>query len=364
MSKRSTAAVVRAPGQAFVLERVELDDLRAGEVLVKIEAAGVCHTDMNMQHVVPMPAVLGHEGAGVVEEIGAGVEDVKPGDRVIISWPACGECLSCISGRRDICELQFPLLFSGRRQDGSPTVKLEGEWISGAFFQQSSFATYAIAPANSLVLVGDDLPPELLAALPCGIMTGAGSILNALKVGVQDDLLVFGAGGVGLSAIMAARLAGAYPIIAVDINPERLDIALELGATHALNAGAGDVVARVKEIAPHGVRFAFDTSGIESSWKAGVQCLGMGATFGIVAVPEKAVVDVLPIELLSKGAGLQFILAGSATPRLFLPRLIEWYKQGRFPFDRLVKTFPFADINSAFAESVAGRAIKPVLLMP
>jgi aryl-alcohol dehydrogenase len=364
MSRTSTAAVVREPGGPFTLESVELDDIQAGEVLVRIEAVGVCHTDMNMQHVVPMPAVFGHEGAGVVEEIGAGVDYVEPGDRVIISWPACGECLSCISGRRDICDNQFSLLFSGRRADGSQTVRLGGKWISGAFFQQSSFATHAIAPAYSLVRVEDDLAPELLAALPCGVMTGAGSIINALKVGVQDDLVIFGAGAVGLSAVMAARLVGADPIIAVDINADRLALALELGATHALNVADGDIVARVREILPRGACYTYDTSGVESSWKAAAQILAMGGTFGNVAVPMTDTLDFQPIEMLSKGASLQFILAGSSTPRVFLPRLIQWYKQGRFPFDRLVSRFGFADINRAFEESVAGRAVKPVLLMP
>jgi len=364
MSRTSTAAVVREPGGRFTLESVELDDLRAGEVLVRIEAAGVCHTDMNMQTVVPMPAVFGHEGAGVVEEIGAGVDYVGPGDRVIISWPACGGCPSCISGRRDICDNQFPLLFSGRRLDGSQTVKLGGEWISGAFFQQSSFATHAIAPANSLVRVEDDLPPELLAALPCGLMTGAGSILNAMKVGVQDDLVVFGAGGVGLSAVMAGRLVGADPIIAVDVNSERLTLALELGATHALNAAEGDIVARIREVVPRGVRFCYDTSGVESAWKAAAQCLGMGGTLGTVALPTTDTFDFQALELLSKGARVQFILAGSSTPRVILPRLIRWHRQGRFPFERLVRRFDFADINRAFEEAAAGRAVKPVLVMP
>lgn len=363
MSRTSTAAVVREPGGQFALESVELDDLKAGEVLVKIEAAGVCHTDMNMQHVVPMPAIFGHEGAGVVEETGPGVAYVKPGDRVIISWPACGECPSCISGRRDLCDLQFPLLFSGRRLDGSQTAKLGGEWISGAFFQQSSFATHAIAPANSLVRVEDDLPPELLAALPCGVMTGAGSILNAMDVGVQDDLVVFGVGGVGLSAVMAGHLVGADPIVAVDVNADRLALALDLGATHTVNAAEGDVVPRIKELIPRGARFAYDTSGVESAWKAAAQCLGMGGTFSTVAVPVAERPDFEPMEMLSKGARFQFILAGSSTPRIILPQLIHWYKQGRFPFDRLVKRFDFADINAAFAEAAAGRAIKPVLLM-
>ena len=364
MGRTSTAAVVREPGAPFTLESVELDDLRPGEVLVRIEAAGVCHTDMNMQHVVPMPAIVGHEGAGVVEETGPGVDYVKSGDRVIISWPACGECPSCISGRRDICDNQFPLLFSGRRLDGSQTVKLGGEWISGAFFQQSSFATHAIAPANSLVRAEGDLSPDLLAALPCGVMTGAGSVINALGVGVEDDLVVFGVGTVGLSAVMAGRLVGADPIIAVDVNPDRLALALELGATHEVNVAQGDVAARVKEIIPRGARFAYDTSGVESSGRAAAQCLRMGGTYGTVAVPMSETLGFEPIEMLSKGARLQFILAGSATPRVLLPRLIHWYKQGRFPFDRLVKRFAFADINKAFEESAAGRVVKAVLLMP
>jgi len=364
MSKTSTAAVVRTPGGEFTLETVELDDLRPGEVLVRIEAAGVCHTDMNMQGVLSMPAVVGHEGAGVIEEVGPAVRGFKPGDRVMISWPSCGDCVPCVSGQPYLCDNQFPLLFSGRRPDGSPTMKLQGEWISGAFFQQSCFATYSIAPVSSLVKVEDDISPELLAALPCGVMTGAGSVLNALKVSVQDDLVVFGAGGVGLSAVMAGKLVGAYPLIAVDMNADRLALALELGATHAFNVADGDVVARIKEIAPRGVRFALDTTGVDSVWRSATQCLAMDGTFAPVAVPMADALNVNPIELLSKGARIQFILAGLSTPQVLLPRLIEWYKQGRFPVDRLVKRFDFADINKAFAESVAGRAIKPVLVMP
>jgi hypothetical protein len=202
MGKASTAAVLSEAGGRYSMESVELDDLRAGEVYVRIEAT--------MQHVVPMPAVIGHEGVGIVEEVGSGVDYVKVGDRVIISWPACGVCPNCLSGKRYICDEQFGLLFGGCRPDGSKTIKWNGEWISGSFFQQSSFATHAIAPAEALVKVAGDVPPEILAALPCGVMTGAGSVLNAMRVGAQDDLVVFGAGGVGLSGVMAARLTGRY----------------------------------------------------------------------------------------------------------------------------------------------------------
>jgi aryl-alcohol dehydrogenase len=364
MGRTITAAIVRTPEGPFTLESVELDDLRADEVLVRIVAAGVCHTDLEMQHVVPMPAVVGHEAAGVVEEKGANVDYVDVGDRVIISWPACGKCPRCISGRRDICDNLFPLLFSGRRLDGSHTIKLEGKWVSGAFFQQSSFATYSIAPADSLIRVQDDTPWELLAALPCGVMTGAGSVINALQVGVRDDLLVFGVGGVGMSAVMAGRLVGADPIIAVDVNVDRLALALELGATHAVNAATEDVVARVGEIAPGGVRFAFDASGAPASWTSALLSIGGGGVFGVAAPPRGAGFGVDPNVMLSKAARIQFILAGAATPRIFLPKLMKWYRQGRFPVDRLTKTFAFEDINTAFAESQAGRVIKPVLMMP
>jgi aryl-alcohol dehydrogenase len=363
MGRTTTAAVVRTPEGPFTLETVALDDLRADEVLVRIEAAGVCHTDLEMQHIVPMPAVVGHESAGIVEETGSSVDYVKPGDRVIISWPACGECPSCISGRRDLCYVQFPLLFSGRRLDGSQTIKLGNEWISGAFFQQSSFAEYSIAPSSSLVRVENDLPWELLGALPCGVMTGAGSIINALQVGVREDLAVFGAGGVGMSAIMAGRLVGADPIIAVDINSDRLALALELGATHVVNAATEDVVAKLAEIVPEGLRFAFDASGAPSSWSSALLSLGSGGVFGIAAPPRADGFGVDPNVMLSKAARIQFILAGAATPRIFLPKLMKWYEQGRFPVDKLIMTFAFADINTAFTESKAGRAIKPVLLM-
>jgi aryl-alcohol dehydrogenase len=359
----STAAVVYEAGGPYTLESVELDNLRADEVLVRIEAAGVCHTDANMQFLLQMPAVVGHEGAGVVEEVGASVDYVKPGDRVILSWPACGTCPNCLSGRRYICDNAFPLLFGGRRLDGSQTIKLNGDWISGAFFQQSSFASYAIAPANSLVRVEDDTPPEILAALPCGVMTGAGAVLNALAVGPQDNFVVFGAGGVGLSAVMAAHLAGADPIVAVDVSAERLSLALDLGATHVLNAAMDDVVERLKEIAPGGVRYAFDTSSAVGSWTAALTSLRSGGTFGVAAPPLAGQFGVHPDVMLSKGLRIQYIMGGSAIPRLFLPKLIKWYKEGRFPVDRLVKTFAFADVNAAFVAAHGGQAVKPVLLM-
>lgn len=364
MGKKSTAAVVHEVGGPYTLEEVELDDLRAGEVYVRIEAAGVCHTDANMQVMVPMPAVLGHEGAGVVEEVGPGVTYVQPGDRVIVSWPACGTCPNCLTGKRYICDNAFPLLFGGRRLDGSQTIKLAGEWISGAWFQQSSFATHALTSVDSLVKVDADVPPEILAALPCGAMTGAGAVVSALQVGPQDGLLVLGGGGVGLAAVMAARMAGAYPIITVDVSAQRLALALELGATHVVNAATEDAFARVKDICPGGIRYAFDSSGVVSSWKLAAVSLRPGGTFGVCAAVEQETLGGSPHIMLSAGNRIQFIMGGSVVPRVFLPKMIEWYQQGRFPVDKLVSTFPFAEINAAFAAAHHGKAVKPVLLMP
>jgi len=363
MSREARAAVVYEPEGAFTIEDIELDDLHPGEAYIKIEAVGVCHTDMNMQPLLGMPAVVGHEGTGVVEEVAAGVDYVKPGDRVIISWPTCGTCPKCLVGRLDLCEMQFPLNFGGRRADGTQTIKLNGQFIHGAYFQQSSFATYAITPASSLVKVEDDIPAEVRAAMPCGIMTGAGAVVNTFALGPKDDLVVFGAGAVGLSAIMAAKISGVYPLVAIDVYPQRLQLSLELGATHAFNALEDDVPARLAELRPAGFKYALDTSAKQSSISTALKCLGTGGIFGVLAVPEPEHPDFSTLDLFPKGLRMQFILAGSSTPRLFIPQLLEWYKIGRFPVDRLVKTFNFEEINEAWAESAAGKTIKPVLLL-
>lgn len=363
MSMAARAAVVREPGGRFTIEDVELDDLRPNEVYVRIKAVGVCHTDMNMQQFLKMPAVVGHEGAGIVEEVGCGVDYVKPGDRVMISWPTCGLCPNCSIGRRDICDVQFPLEFGGTRLDGSHTVKLDGEWISAAYFQQSSYSTLAITPADSVIKVDDDVPFEILAALPCGIMTGAGAITNSLGVTSQDDVMVIGTGAVGQSAVMAAKLCGAYPIIAVDIVEDRLTLALELGASHAFNPNKHDIVDEVKKLVPRGLKFVFDTTGLPVSWATGVHSLCMGGTFGGAAMPISQELGFPPFDMFGKGLRMQFVMAGSAIPRQYLPRLVNLYKKGFFPVDRLVKTYPFEEINTAWADMGAFKTIKPVLMM-
>ena len=364
MTTKATAAVIRNPDEPFSIETIELDDPREDEILVRIEACGVCHTDMIAQRLTPLPAVLGHEGTGVVESVGSKVSRVMPGDRVIISYPFCGTCPNCIEGRAYICDHAIPLSFAGTRLDQSKTITLKGKKISGAFFQQSSFSTHSITLERDVVPVKGDYPSEMLAAIPCGVITGAGAVLNSFKAGPRNGLAVFGTGTVGLSAIMAGHLAGAYPLIAVDIIDKRLELALELGATYAFNAKEGDIARRIREIAPRGVEFSFETSSDLQAFKDAVDCLGMGGVCGVVTSPHSGrEFPFTPGPILMRGASLRGIILGSALPNTFLPKLIELNQLGRFPYDRLITTYEFKDINKAFEDSKTGATIKPVLKM-
>jgi aryl-alcohol dehydrogenase len=364
MSITATAAVVREPHGQFSLETVTVDDPRSDEIRVRIEASGICHTDILAQEHTPLPAVFGHEGAGVVEAVGTAVNRVKPGDRVIVSYPWCGVCPTCVEGAPYICDHAMPLSFAGTRLDGSQTITLNGTPISSAFFQQSSFATHAITLERDVVPVQSEHPAEMLAALACGVQTGAGAILNTMQVGAKHSLVVFGAGAVGLSAVMAGQLAGASPLIAVDVVEERLNLALELGATHTLNAREGNTEARIREIVPRGVDFTFETSANEQALNDAITSLCMGGQCGIVIAPhfgEKYPFS--PTEILSHAATVRGIIQGSALPNTFLPKLIDLHQQRRFPYDRLLSIYDFADINQAFADTKAGKAIKPILKM-
>jgi len=358
------AAVISEPGGRFAIESVELDDLRKDEILVKIEACGICHTDIIAQNITPLPAILGHEGCGVVEATGSAVDEVKKGDRVIISVPFCSACPSCIQGKTYICENAIPLGLGGARLDGSRTVSLDGQYISSAYFQQSSFASHAITLARDVVKAENGHEPQMLAAISCGIQTGAGAVLNAFKAGPKDSLAIFGTGAVGLSAVMAGKISGVSPLIAIDIVNSRLELAIELGATHTIDANEDGIIERLRHIAPHGITFSLETSGNERAFKNAVECLGMGGTCGIVTVPHMGEpFPFSPINLLDRGSSIRGILLGDSIPRAFLPYLMRLNREGRFPYERLITSYNFHDINKAFDDIKAGLVIKPVLIM-
>jgi aryl-alcohol dehydrogenase len=362
MGVRATAAVLRQADGPFTIEAIELDALRPDEVLVRNEASGVCHTDMLAPGRVPLPAVLGHEAAGVVEAVGAAVGRVRVGERVLVSYPWCGACPRCDRGEPYLCGRHMELAFAGTRLDGSRSIRLGGNPISGAFFQQSSFATHSIALERAVVPVRGDLPGRTLAAIPCGVQTGAGAILNSLQVRTRESLAVFGVGAVGLSAVMAARLAGAWPIIAIDLVPERLALARELGASHTLNAAGGELSGWIREIARNGLDVTLETSGNEHALNTAIAALATGGRCGMVIAPHLGQkYPFSPSEIFTRAASLVGIIQGSAVPRLFLKTLLELHEQGRFPFDQMIRHYDLSDINQAFADAKAGRAIKPVL---
>lgn len=361
-----TAAVSRHDRATPELELVDLEVPRVDEILVRIVATGICHTDLNAHAGrgprVPLPIVLGHEGAGIVEEVGAGVAGITVGDHVVLSGGSCGICPSCRAGRPTYCREAMVVAFGGQRVDGSSPLTQGGERIGGAFFGQSSFATHVVAPARSAVKIPEDVPLHLAGPLACGMITGAGSVITALRLAAGQTIVVFGTGGVGLAAIMAARIAGASRIVAVDINAPRLDLARELGATDTVLSGP-DVDDDLREVLPHGFDFSLVTADHPSVFRAAVACLAVEGTCGYVVAPHGEWTPEIGF-LLAGGRKLQGIIGGSALPVTFIPQLVEFWRQGRFPFDRLIETFDFVDIALAWEATASGRVVKPVLLMP
>ena len=364
-----TAAIAREPRAPLVLENGEIEGPRPDEVLVRVVATGVCHTDMvvrNQDFAAPLPMVLGHEGAGIVEAVGDAVTEVVPGDHVIMTYMWCGHCHTCESGHPAHCENMGPLNFGGGRLDGSTATKdAEGHAVHDHFFGQSSFSTYALANEKNVVKVDKDAPLELLGPLGCGIQTGAGAVLQALNVRAGSSFVAFGAGAVGLAAVMAARVAGATTIIAVDITPSRLELALEIGATHVINSRETDPVAAVREITGGGADYSLECSGRAEVLRQAIDSLGVLGACGIVGATREGTEASFNVnEVMIPGRRIIGIVQGDVISKIFIPSLIALHKQGRFPFDRLVRFYPFDQINEAIADSESGVTIKPILRMP
>jgi aryl-alcohol dehydrogenase len=359
------AAVVHEKGQPFQIEELELDSPKAGEVLVKIVASGVCHTDevAQLQIIpVPLPAVFGHEGCGIVEEVGPGVTDFKKGDRVGFSFGFCGHCENCLSAHQHACENFNAINFAGVMSDGTTRLSQNGVKIS-SFFGQSSFATYAVVNQSSMVKIDDDIELTLAGPLGCGIQTGAGAVLNRLRPQFGSSIAVFGCGTVGMSAIMAAKIAGCAKIIAVSGNPSSLILARELGATHTVNRKeTDDIVGRIKEITKGGAHYAIDTSGASDLVKKALACVRVMGTAVVLGATGDLTINV-QMELMGEAKSLIGIIEGDSIPKLFIPQLIAYYKAGKFPFDKIIKFYDFKDINQAFEDSHNGKVIKAVLKM-
>jgi aryl-alcohol dehydrogenase len=349
------AAVLRKKGGPYEIESVELEGPRDNEVLVRNVAVGICHTDIAIgesRDVAAEPVVLGHEGAGVVIEVGNKVKSVHPGDHVILSFQYCGDCQECRSGHPWACQHFFKLNFGFRRLDGSNAFQSSG--VYGHFFGQSSFATHSLVTETNITIVSPELNLEILSPLGCGIMTGSGTVMNLLKVPIGASVAVFGTGAVGMAAVMAARIVGAGPIIGVDIHPARLELALELGATHVIDARKEDIATVFSSITGSGVDFILETSGNSKIYRIAVDVLNPRGTIANTA--GSLVQDKLPGEKKSVR-----VTMGSSFPQKFIPELISFYQAGIFPIDRLEKFYNFSEINQAMADSKSGVTIKPVL---
>lgn len=360
---RATAALLRDNQGPYTIEEIELPAPGPGEVLVKIVSSGVCHTDTLMRSFPNemLPFVGGHEGAGVVEEVGAGVTGIGVGDHVVLSFDSCGVCRNCREALPPYCDEFMARNFMGQKLDGSPgATDANGAPVGWRWFGQSSFATHAIASTRNTVVVDRSADLTQLGPLGCGIQTGAGSVLNALKVTPGSSLVVYGAGAVGLAAVMAAKIAGASKVIAVDLHQSRLDLALSLGATDAIDAGATeDLGGEATVRTGGGADFAFDTTGVPAVVSAAVAGLRQTGVCGLVGVGFE---DLGLTSVGMMGKTVTGIYEGNAVPQVFIPQMIEYWQQGRFPFDRLARTYPLDGINDAEKASHDGTVVKPVLL--
>lgn len=366
---KATAAIIRNVGGPFLIEDVEVQSPIGAEVLVRVVGVGMCHTDLVARDgfPVPMPIVLGHEGSGVVEAVGPDVKGLTVGDHVVLSFNSCAACATCDEHLPAYCHNFLAYNFAGvRLADGSTSLSKGDEVIHGNFFGQSSFASFAIAHERNTVKVDKDLPLEILGPLGCGVQTGAGAAVLSVGIKPGQSLAIFGGGAVGLSALLGARAVGAGTVIVIEPNAERGKLALELGASHVINPKeCDDVLAKVKELGGGaGVNHALDTTGIPDVIAIAVETMTANGLLGLIAVPPpEAMLPANMMSMLVRGVGVKYITEGDADPQTFIPQMLEWYKAGKFPFDRLIKTFPFAQINEAAHASETGQAIKPVLLL-
>lgn len=357
------AAVIRGTSEDFRLEKLELSPLGPLDVLVKIAGVGVCHTDLVLRGPVGQPLrpiVLGHEGSGVVAAVGSQVSKVAVGDPVVLSYDSCGGCGNCRSGRPYFCATWADRNNGlGSTRPHATLADAEGQRVNNTWFGQSSFADHCVASQNNVVKVAADLPLEILGPLGCGFQTGAGAVVNVLQVRPGQSLAVFGAGAVGLAAVMAARISGAAEVIAVDLVAERRELALSVGATHAIDGAAPDLLDQLQHITSGGADHTFDTTGRSAVIANAIDALAQGGTCALAAFDDELR---LAAQAIVFGRRLTGVLEGNAVPDVFVPQMIKWWQAGLFPFDKLIERFPLRDINQAAEASTTGRVVKPVLI--
>src|SRR5436190_7432670 len=362
------AAVCTALNEPLEIQELDLEAPRAGEIRVRMGASGVCHSDLSIQNGTLMgafPMVLGHEGAGIVQELGEGVTNVAVGDHVVVSWvPQCGSCFYCKKGQGFLCEAGAMAMATGGLLDGSTRFSRAGEPVkqmacSGTFSEQ------AVIPAIGAVKIPDDVPLEIGALIGCGVLTGVGAALNTANIREGDTVAVVGCGGVGLNVIQGARIAGAAEIIAIDMVPNKLDMAKEFGATTLVNASDGDPTGKVMELTQQrGVDVAFEVIGLKQTIEQTLMMTRRGGEAVLVGVPRMEVMLELPaffgVVLMSKT--IKGCWYGSSNVQKDVPRLLELYKNGELKLDELIsRRIGVEDVNDAFTAMEAGEVARSVI---
>ncbi|MDQ1129647.1 NAD(P)-dependent alcohol dehydrogenase [Microbacterium sp. SORGH_AS_0888] len=361
-------------GRAAVLENgsltvtdVEYGEPGAGEVLVRLVASGLCHTDLGVIAggvPFPTPGIIGHEGAGIVERVGAGVSSVAPGDKVLLSFTSCGDCDGCGSGHPAYCDTWAARNLMGMLRAGdSGGVTRDGEPLAAHFFGQSSFGTWAIADERSIVPVPADADLTVLAPLGCGILTGFGSMWNVLDPSPAHTVAVYGTGAVGLSAVIAAALRAPARLIAIDLVEERLELARELGASDTIDAGTEDVATRLSQITGgRGVDLSFDTTGSPRVARGALDAAAVRGTVLVCGAPPPGTEIPVDIQGVLAGKVLRGVTMGDARPQELIPELVALHAQGRLPLERLERAYPLDEIGRAADDMHHGRTVKPVIV--
>jgi len=362
------AVVFSSQTGEVVYKDVELASPKAGEVKVRISAAGVCHSDLHVlrgEWEVPTPLVMGHEGAGVVTEIGAGVTSLSVGDHVVLSWvAACGECRYCLGGHEARCQVAAKIVApNGVLQDGTSRLSADGKTVHH-YLGVSSYAEEVVVPATGAIKVRDDAPLDLIALIGCAVATGVGSVTNTAKVERGATVVVIGCGGVGLSVVQGARLAGASRIIAIDIRPEKTALAIKLGATDEINASEVSPVETLLQILPEGVDYAFDAIGNTRTTEQAIQMLGLGGSAVIVGLPPSgAKASFEPLVLAEADQRILGSNYGSVRPQIDIPILVDSFMAGDLDLESMVSARrPLSEAKAALDELNTGAALRTLLI--
>jgi len=368
MGKTGKAVIVREWNKPLSVEEVEVESPRRGEVMVKIAACGVCRSDLSATNgTIPMPPplVLGHEAAGVIEELGEGVDDIAVGDHVVIVWvPMCGQCRYCVEGRPALCDMSAKAVFT--LPDGTSRLKDRDGNTLNHFAGVAVMAEYATVHRDNVLKIGSEIPLDKAALVGCAVMTGVGAAINTAKVEAGSSVAVFGAGGIGLNVIQGAALAGAERIIAVDLQDKKLEFAQQFGATHTINPGSdGDPVAKIKELTDGGADYAFECIGIPEVIAQSYDAIHKGGTAVVVGVTRAdGTVTLGTFMMPFTEKVLTGSMYGSARPKIDFPRLLSLYQSNRLKLDELVTaTYPIEEINRAFEDMVQGVNARGVLIM-